>query len=280
MVIAAGGDELRSLREAPASVRPDLDRIEREGPPFLVAATAAARAHLDEVAGETTWLVSRDGEPVAAVRAARLGWDGTPDGAPAAGLTEAVARAGEPEADTLAVLDVRVTRAARGRGIGQAVLAALPDLAGASGCQRALALLRTHAKADHPLTPYVRYLSALRPDGLPFDPWLRTAWRAGLRPVQAVDRSLLAAAPLARWSTWADRTFPTSGPELIPGAIKPAIIEFERGEGRYREPHLWAAPTADLAEPPPEDADWPASLAHVGLVPGDRAHREIKRRRR
>jgi GNAT superfamily N-acetyltransferase len=279
VVITAGADELRSLREAP-EVRDDVARIERDGPPFLVAATAAARAHLDAVAAGTTWLVSRDGEPVATVRAARLRWDGTPDGAPAAGLTEAVARAGEAEADTLAVLDVRVAGRQRGRGIGRTVLTALPELTDASGCQRTLALLRTHAKAEHPLTPYVRYLAAVRADGLPFDPWLRTAWRACLRPVHAVDRSLVTAAPLERWSTWADRAFPTSGPELIPGAIKPAIVEFERGEGRYREPHLWAAPTSHIADPPAEDADWPASLAHVGLVPGDRAHREVKRRGR
>lgn len=278
-MIAAGAAELRSLREAPDPVRADLERIERDGPAFLAAGTAAARAHLDEVAAGTTWLVSRDGRPVGAVRAARLRWDGTPGGAPAAGLTEAVARAEEPDADTLVVLDVRVASDARGRGIGQELLAALPQLADASGCRRALALLRTHAKAAHPLTPYVRYLAAVRDDGLPWDPWLRAAWRAGLRPVHGVDRSLLVAAPLALWSRWADRTFPTSGPELIPGAIKPAIVEFERGEGRYREPHLWAAPAADISDPPPDDADWPASLAHVGLVPGDRAHREVKRRR-
>lgn len=276
-VAVADGLELRSAAAAPG-VLADVARIEQQGPPFLVAATAAARQHLDEVAADTTWLAVRDGTPVAAVRAVALRWDGSPLGAPAAGLTEAVARAGEPGADTLAVLDVRVVAEARGQGLGRALLGRFGELAGGAGHRRTLVLLRTHAKADHPLTPYVRYVAAVRDDGAPFDPWLRSAWQAGLRPVRVVDRSLLAAAPLERWSGWARQPFPTSGPELIPGGIKPAIVEFERAEGRYREPHLWAAPSTDLTDGPPGEPGWVAALGHVGIVPGDRAHREVKRR--
>jgi GNAT superfamily N-acetyltransferase len=271
--------DFRSLAADPA-VAADLAGLEEEGPRFLVDSTATARRHLDEVAAATTWVGrGRDGEALVAVRAVRLRWDGSAEGAPAGGLLEAVARAGEDDADTLAILDVRVRTAVRRRGLGRATLARSSDLAREAGCLRTLVLLRTHAKVDHPLTPYVRYLAATRPDGRPFDPWLRQAWAVGLRPVRGVDRSLIASAPLERWASWAGRPFPTSGPELVPGAIKPAIVEFERGEGRYREPHLWAAAEHDLASPPPGGSGWVASLGHVGLVPGDRAHREVKRRR-
>lgn len=267
------------MADAPEGVGA-VRHIEADGPPFLFSATAPARAHLDEVAADTTWLAADDGEPVAVVRAVRLRWDGTPSDAPAWGLTEAVARAGEIGADTLAVLDVRVAGPARGHGIGRAVLERLTTLAADAGCGRCLVLLRTHAKADHPLTPYARYLAAVRDDGRPFDPWLRSAWLAGLRPVRGIDRSLITTAPLERWSTWTGRTFPTSGPELVPGAIKPAIVEYERREGRYREPHLWSAPAGDLTAPPPDDASWIDCLAHVGITPGDRTHREVRRSRR
>lgn len=273
------GLTFRDLRGAPGQAT-ELAELERDGPRFLVDATAPARHHLDEAAPDTTW-VGRDaaGAAVVAVRGVRLRWDGTSDDAPASGAVEAVARAGEEAADTLVVLGVRVRADARRRGIGRATLAATTELAREAGCQRALVLLRTHAKAAHPLTPFVRYLAATRDDGHPFDPWLRQAWTAGLRPVRSVDRSLVVAAPLARWVDWAGHPFPTSGPELVPAAIKPAIVEFERDEGRYREPHLWAAHADDLERPPPRDAGWSAALAHVGLVPGDRAHREVLRRR-
>jgi GNAT superfamily N-acetyltransferase len=271
--------DFRSLAADPA-VADDLAALEEEGPRFLVESTATARRHLDEVAAETTWVGrGRDGETLVAVRAVRLRWDGSVDDAPAGGLLEAVARAEEDDADTLAILDVRVRTVARGGGLGRATLARSSALAREAGCQRTLVLLRTHAKVEHPLTPYVRYLASTRPDGHPFDPWLRQAWTVGLRPVRGVDRSLIASAPLERWSSWAGRAFPTSGPELVPGAIKPAIVEFERGEGRYREPHLWAATERDLADPPPAGSGWVRSLAHVGLVPGDRTHREVVRRR-
>jgi GNAT superfamily N-acetyltransferase len=277
--LAADAGDAPDAGGSAADVAADLARVEADGPPFLVAVTAEVRARLGEVAAATSWSVRRGNEPVAAVRAVRLRWDGTSSDAPAGGAGEAVARAGEDGADTLAVLDVRVAAEARGQGIGGVLLARTAALAADVGCRRTLVLLRPHAKAAHPLTPFVRYLAAVRDDGQPFDPWLRVAWRAGLQPVRSVDRSLVASAPLVRWSAWSGRRFPTSGPELVPGAIKPTIVEFERGEGRYREPHLWAASRADLAVPAPGDAGWVAALAHVGIVPGDRAHREVKRRR-
>jgi GNAT superfamily N-acetyltransferase len=267
---------LRSLRDHP-ELASAVGAVEADGPPFLVALTARHRTHLDTVAPESTWLVEVDGAVVGAVRAVRLCWDGTPGDAPAGGAGEAVGRAGEPGADTLVVLDVRVATAHRGRGYGRRLLDRSDDLTTAVGCRRTLVLLRPHAKVAHPLTPFVRYLAALDPDGDPFDPWLRTAWRAGLVPVRGVDRSLVASAPLAAWEDWCGRRFPTSGPELVPGAIKPAIVEFERGEGRYREPHLWAAPRSSLVAAVP--STWTDALAAVGLVPGDRSHREPARRR-
>jgi hypothetical protein len=96
--------------------------------------------------------------------------------------------------------------------------------------------------------------------------------------------SLVARAPVAAWERWYGRPFPTSGPYLVAGAIKPAIVELERDEGRYREPHLWVAPAAHLTQRTIEAATlrrsedaWRRSLAAAGVVAGSRRHREVRR---
>jgi hypothetical protein len=251
--------------------------IERDVPPFLAELTAAHRARVAEVAPAYQWLLCEGDLPVAVVRGVPLRWDGRPDAAPGAGAGEAVRRAGEVDADTLAVLDVTVAFGARGRGVGGAVLA---DLATQrpGGLARLLVLMRPHAKHEYPLLPFPRYVSSVREDGQPFDPWLRAAWRAGLVPVRGVDRSLVARAPLDAWRRWLGLPVPGSGPYLIDGAIKPAILELERGEGRYREPHLWVAPGDDLAGAV-DDGSWAESLAAIGVAAGDRRHREVRRSR-
>lgn len=282
--------------------------VERQIPAFLAELTVDTRAQLTatEPAG-TVVLVTTDAEVVAVVRSVRLTWDGQRSQAPAAGVREAVGRSGEDRgrvgpagADTVAVLDLVVAEAWRGRGVGSAVLAELDGLRVHRGADRLLVLLRPHAKQAYPLVPFARYASFVTAAGEPFDPWFRAAWRAGLVPVRGVDRSFIARAALDDWQRWLGRPVPGSGPYLVPGAIKPAILETERDDGGYREPHLWAAPIASLApltdgredgqgeghprEPvveagPAASGGWISALAAAGVVAGDRSHRQIRRRR-
>lgn len=267
---------------------PDLGErvaeVEGGGPPFLAELTAAHRAHLAVVLPHRQWVRSADGRVEVVVRSVELTWDGTTQDAPAAGVGGVVGDAAPPAADTLAVLDVTVAPRARGRGLGSRVLAELDGLRDAAGLRRLLVLLRPHAKHLHPLVPFGRYVSAVDDTGRPRDGWLAAAWERGLHPVRAVDRSLVARAPVAVWERWYGQQFPTSGPYLLPGAIKPAIVEHEVDEGRYREPHLWVAPREHLAQRTvdtaalrePRDA-WRRALAAAGLVAGSRRHREVRR---
>jgi GNAT superfamily N-acetyltransferase len=260
-----------------------LASVETGGAEFLERLTAAHRHHLTDAHPTYQWLRQRDGRVEAVVRAVPLAWDGTTTGAPAAGAGGALRHADEG-GDTLAVLDVVVAPEHRGAGLGSAVLGELDDLRQRSGCSRLLVLVRPHAKRHHPLVPFGRYVAATDDTGRPCDGWLAAAWQAGLHPVLAVDRSLVARAPVAAWESWYGRPFPTSGPYLLAGAIKPAIVEHERDEGRYREPHLWMAPVAHLdqrtvdpsALRDPRDG-WRRALASVGLVPGSRRHRQVRR---
>jgi len=221
--------------------------VEAQVPTFLAELTAAARAHLTATdPASTAVLLHGEDEVVAVLRGVQLAWDGSRAGAPGGGARESLHRAGEVAADTLAVLDVVVAERWRGRGIGTTALAGLEGWRAQRGAERLLVLLRPHAKADYPLVPFARYISFVNDDGEPFDPWLRTAWRAGLVPVRGIDRSLVARAALADWQRWIGRPVPGSGPYLIPGAIKPAILETERDAGGYREPHLWVAPATSI----------------------------------
>jgi GNAT superfamily N-acetyltransferase len=266
-----------------------FDAVVGGTPPFLAELTGDHRQLLRERWPGHQWLVSvEDGGAVAAVQAVAIRWDGTTEDAPGGGVGALIGRA-DPvaeDADTLVVLDVAVRREARGLGYGTQVLAELDRLPGTVGLERLLVLLRPHAKRHHPLVPFARYLSAVDGDGRPRDGWLAAAWESGLHPVRGVDRSFVARAPVAAWERWYGRPFPTSGPYLVPGAIKPAIVELERDEGRYREPHLWVAPREHLSQRTvvpstlrsPVDG-WRRALAAAGVIAGSRRHREVRRPR-
>jgi GNAT superfamily N-acetyltransferase len=279
---------------AASATRPDLaaavTSVEADGPPFLAELTAAHRRLLDDRWPAFQWVAaSADGEPLAVVRAVPIRWDGTTHDAPGAGLGRLLGEANETDdgaADTLAVVDLTVHPTHRGGGIGPRVLADLDARRAEAGSDRLLLLVRPHAKQHHPLVPFARYLTATDDVGRPRDGWLAAVWEAGFHPVRGVDRSLVARAPVAAWERWYGRSFPTSGPYLVPGAIKPAILELERDEGRYREPHLWVAPAAHLVQRTieaaelrrPDDA-WRRALAAAGVVAGSRRHREVRRAR-
>jgi GNAT superfamily N-acetyltransferase len=273
--------------------RPELEAalavIRSGGPVFLAELTSEHRRLLGHRWASHQFIGSTEAEgSVVAVSAIAIRWDGTTDGAPGGSVGALIGHTepGAAGADTLAVLDVAVHPAARGRGLGAQVLADLGSLAAAVALDRVLVLLRPHAKRHHPLVPFVRYLSATDAAGRPRDGWLAAAWDADLQPVRAVDRSLVARAPVAAWERWYGRPFPTSGPYLIDGAIKPAIVELERDEGRYREPHLWVAPRAHVTQRTVEAAQlrvpadaWRRALAAAGVVAGSRRHREVRRER-
>jgi GNAT superfamily N-acetyltransferase len=271
---------------ATSPAREAAGQVEAGGPPFLRALTASHRELLDRRWATTQWLGEVGGDPIVMVRAVTLRWDGTFEDVPAGDLgTLLGAAAPVPDVDTLAVVDVTVHPAHRGSGVGREVLAHLDDLRQRAGMHRLLLLVRPHAKQRHPLVPFARYLAAADQRGVPRDGWLAAVWEAGFHPARGVDRSLLARAPIAAWERWYGASFPTSGPYLVEGAIKPAIVELELDEGRYREPHLWVAPRPHLEDPvdpdrlrAPEDA-WRRSLARAGVVAGSRRHREVRRPR-
>jgi len=170
-------------------------------------------------------------------------WDGTLDGLPAG--WDAVVEQGIDDLDegrpptALSALSVTVAPHRRGQGLSRLVIQGLKDTAARAGLGTLLAPVRPSGKSAYPLTPMEHYVRWTRPDGAPFDPWLRTHWRLGGELLGVCPASMEILAEVAAWEAWTGLAFPESGPYVVPGALVPVTIDRERDLGRYLEPNVW-----------------------------------------
>ncbi|MFY1689255.1 hypothetical protein [Plantactinospora sp. WMMB782] len=187
-------------------------------------------------------LVLLDGvEIVAAGWAVPMRWSGALDDLPT-GYTDSLARAldaydtgGQP--DTLAILAAQVRPDRQGRGLAGELLQALAGLAPVR--HRVICPVRPTRKARYPLTPIDRYVHWRRPDGTPFDPWLRTHVRAGGRILTTAPRSQVITGTVAEWQRWTGLEFPESGDFVIPDGLATLRVELAADQGSYAEPNVW-----------------------------------------
>jgi GNAT superfamily N-acetyltransferase len=101
-------------------------------------------------------------------------WDGTladlPGGIDALGL-RALGEDGAPTA--LSALAAEVDDDYQGSGLSRLVILTMAALARAHGLRSLVAPVRPNWKDRYPLISIDRYAAWTRPDGLPFDPWMR-----------------------------------------------------------------------------------------------------------
>lgn len=188
-------------------------------------------------------LVDAAGEIAAASQAAPLRWDGTDAGLPAgwddqfersvAGFTAGHAP------DTLGAIQIGVSRTRRGQGLSGLMLEAMRWTATEAGLGAVIACVRPTDKVRYPLLPIETYAAWRRPDGLPFDSWLRVHVRAGGRIVRASPRSMTIEGSVGEWQEWTGLTFPASGPYVVEGAIAAVQIDLEADRGVYYDPNIW-----------------------------------------
>jgi GNAT superfamily N-acetyltransferase len=170
-------------------------------------------------------------------------WDGTVDGLPA-GIDGAIedafalaASAGRPTA--LCALAVEILPAHQGGGLSVRMLEAMRSLAAAHGLPDLIAPLRPSLKARYPLAPIERYVEWTRPDGEPFDPWIRVHRRLGADVLRPEPRSLRITGTVAEWEDWTGMAFPDSGDYVFPEGLAPLAVDREADRGRYWEPNVW-----------------------------------------
>ena len=165
-------------------------------------------------------------------------WDGSledlPRGIDALGL-RAVNDPRPPTA--LSALAAEVVADHQGRGLSRLVVQAMATASHRAGLPSLVAPVRPSWKDRYPLTPIERYATWKRPDGLPFDPWLRVHARLGATILRTEPRSLQIEAPVADWELWTGMAFPKDGTYVFPSGLAP--LRVHAGTGAYWEPNVW-----------------------------------------
>ncbi|GAA1656535.1 hypothetical protein GCM10009733_062560 [Nonomuraea maheshkhaliensis] len=141
--------------------------------------------------------------------------------------------------DAISALEITVRRDLLGHGLSALMVAAMREHAARLGHSALVAPVRPNRKHLEPHTPMAEYAFRTRPDGLPFDPWLRVHVRAGGRIVKVAPRSMVVPGTLAEWRGWTGLPFDRPGPVEVPGALNPVHCDPEHDHAVYVEPNVW-----------------------------------------
>ena len=188
------------------------------------------------------YLVEND-VPVAGVASIPLVWHGEPEDLPS-GWDGALQRGTRDFDDrtsptTLCALAAQVAPGQQNRGLSSALIERLRSSAREHGYSSLIAPVRPTVKHRYPLIPMTEYIRWRRPDGSPFDPWLRAHERLGGTVVQVADASMVVTGSVSEWERWTGLPLPGSGRHVVPGALVPVDVDRERDTGRYVEPNVW-----------------------------------------
>jgi hypothetical protein len=92
------------------------------------------------------------------------------------------------------------------------MLEAMQAAGRASGYRAVIAGVRPTEKHRYPLLSIERYAEWMRPDGLPFDPWIRLHVRPGGRIVRAAPESMRIHGSVTDWAGWDRAVVPRQRP--------------------------------------------------------------------
>jgi len=139
----------------------------------------------------------------------------------------------------VSALEISLLPEAQGAGNSRHMLDAMKANARALGFADLFAPVRPNEKHRQPFMPIADYVDALRPDGLPVDPWLRTHVRVGGRIIKIAPYAMTIVGTIAEWSRWTGMIFDKSGPVAVAGALSPITISLEQDYAVYVEPGVW-----------------------------------------
>jgi hypothetical protein len=229
-----------TLRERPRIER-DFARLHaRAWPPFLRdAAVNALWPTLYRDFPDYQLALCDRGRVVAVGNAIPIPWNGKAHGLPdrIADLIKRGMAGRRPTA--LAALAVIVRPDQRARGHSARMVRALRRLAATNGLRALVVPVRPALKGAYPLADMKQYAAWKRPDGAPFDPWLRVHWRLGARILRVTPCANTVDATLADWERWTKMRFPASGRYVVPGAFQPITVDCAHNRVRYREANIW-----------------------------------------
>ena len=236
-----------SLSFATAAERPDL--LERKGdlrtawPEFMLQDPVSNPIWhlLYERFGEFQFLLFDDATGELAAEGNSIPVDLDPDALPDRGWEEAIERgvtcAGAPT--VVSALQVLIDQRRHGQGLSRLMLEEMCRIARSHGFADLVAPVRPSLKHRYPLVAIERYAAWKRPDGLPFDPWLRVHARLGATIEGVCPLSMQIPGTVAEWERWAGMAFPESGSYVVPGALVPVDVDLEADRVLYVEPNVW-----------------------------------------
>lgn len=171
-------------------------------------------------------------------------WDGDPATLPAEGI-DAVLEAGvscfrEGATPTAAsALMIVVAQDRLGQRISGSAIRAMAEVVGRQGLRNLVAPVRPTEKHRYPLAPMESYIRWRRPDGLPFDPWIRVHERVGGEILDVAAEAMRISGTVAEWEHWTGMSLPETGSYVVPGALVPVEVDREKDLGQYVEPACW-----------------------------------------
>jgi len=172
-----------------------------------------------------------------------VAWDGTDAGlgpgidATMAAAFELRSAGGRPTA--VSALAAEIPPRHQGKRLSGVLLRAMAGLGRDADLDHLIAPVRPSHKDRYPTIPIERYVAWTRPDGLPFDPWIRVHTQMGARIGPAIPRSLHIAGTVAEWESWTELRFPETGDYVFPAGLATVHIDRDRDLGEYWEPNVW-----------------------------------------
>lgn len=240
------GMRLVTLAERPDLTTPMARHNGAVWPTFMLQDPVADRLwhHLDEEFAAFQLLLIDDADAiVAAGNSAPLAWSGTVDDLPDGWddqfeRTVAQATAGVAS-NTLGALQIVVAPSRQGSGISAVMVGAFRAMAQECGFGAVIACVRPSLKVHYPLMRMEDYVAWQRPDGLPFDAWLRVHARAGGEIVRVAPASMRIDGRIAEWRDWTGLEFPVSGPYVVQGGLAPVVADVPADRATYLDANVW-----------------------------------------
>jgi GNAT superfamily N-acetyltransferase len=144
----------------------------------------------------------------------------------------------ERETTASSALEIVIRPSHAGTGLSYLMLAAMKDAVRRRGHDVLYAPVRPNGKTD-PDVPMSAYITMVRDDGLPVDPWLRVHVRSGAEIVKVAPTSMVIAGSLAEWRQWTGLPFDTDGDVHVPKALAPVHCSLAHDRAVYVEPNVW-----------------------------------------
>jgi GNAT superfamily N-acetyltransferase len=184
------------------------------------------------------------GAVIGRINSVPFAWAGSEDELPERGWDAILQRAfrhhdrGNPPT-AVSLLEARVVPSHQGTGLSSALLRATRANVQRLGLRHLFGPVRPTGKSHEPRTPMAEYISRVRSDGLPADPWLRVHLRLGARIVKVCPVSMTVPGTLAQWREWTGLPLERSGLIDVPGALTPVHVSVEHDHAVYVEPNVW-----------------------------------------